>query len=163
MHHSELLLREYAGAPVSVLAATDQDADVAALRFITFNTQWKVHTAGRISEAVEALKDQNIGVVIANRQLPDGTWDDLLQSLRLQRNAARLIVCSPAADTRFWAQVLSMGGYDVLATPFERAEVLRAGYLGWLSWSRASRITPSVPERRISDLSVPITRTAKAG
>ena len=158
MHHSEMLLREYAGAPVSVLAAIDQDSELSALRSITSNTQWKVHVCSRISEANDVIKDHNIGVVIANRTLPDGTWVDLLECLRVRRNAPRLIVCSRGADTRFWAEVLSMGGYDVLACPFDRAEVLRACYLSWLSWSRASRITPIDEPRSAS-----FTKIANAG
>ena len=143
MQHSELLLREYTAAPVSVLAVTDQDSERFALRSLTSNTQWRVHAAGSISAAIKAIIDHNIGVVITSRDLPDGTWMDFLECLRARRNAPRLIVYSPAADTRFWAEVLSMGGYDVLASPFDREEVLRAGYIGWLSWSRASRMTPA--------------------
>ena len=158
MHHSETLLREYAGAPVSVLAATDHDSELSALRSLTSNTQWNVHACSRISEANDLIKDHNIGVVIANRDLPDGTWIDLLECLRERRNAPRLIVSSRGADTRFWAEVLSMGGYDVLAWPFERAEVLRACYLGWLSWSRASRVTPIDKQRSVSFM-----KTANAG
>ncbi len=158
MHHSDWLLREYTDAPVSVLAVTDQDSELSALRSLTSNTQWKLHACSRLSEAGNLVKNHNIGVVIANRNLPDGTWVDLLECLRIRRNAPRLIVCSRGADTQFWAEVLSMGGYDVLTTPFERAEFLRACYLGWLSWSRASRLT-TIDEPR----SARLTKTANAG
>ncbi len=35
-----------------------------------------------------------------------------------------LIVTSPAAGPRLWAEVLNLGGYDVLAQPFSTEEVL---------------------------------------
>ena len=143
MQVSETLLREYADSPVHVLAVTDQPAERQTLRSLTANTQWRFRETESISSAMQAIITHNIGVVITACQLPDGHWVDFLECLRTRRNSPRLIVYSPAADTRFWADVLSVGGYDVLATPFEREEVLRAGYVGWLSWTRASRLTPT--------------------
>jgi DNA-binding NtrC family response regulator len=146
MQVSETLLREYGNSPVHVLAVAGQSAERQALHSLTANTQWKFREADSISSAMQAIITHNVGVIITACDLPDGNWIDFLECLRTRRNAPRLIVYSPAADTRFWADVLSMGGYDVLATPFERDEVLRAGYVGWLSWSRASRLTPSHPQ-----------------
>jgi DNA-binding NtrC family response regulator len=143
MQVSETLLREYADSPVHVLAVTDQPAERQNLRSLTANTQWRFHEADSINSAIQTIIAHDIGVVITACQLPDGNWVDFLECLRTRRNGPRLIIYSPAADTRFWADVLSMGGYDVLATPFDREEVLRAAYIGWLSWSRASRLTPS--------------------
>ena len=48
---------------------------------------------------------------------------DLIECLRSCRNAPRVIVFSPVADDRLWMDVLHGGGYDLLGTPFERAEV----------------------------------------
>jgi len=36
-----------------------------------------------------------------------------------------LIVASRLADERLWAEVLNLGGYDVLLKPFEPAELRR--------------------------------------
>jgi DNA-binding NtrC family response regulator len=164
MQPSEPLLREYITAPVNVLAVTDQDTERSALSSLTANTQWRFHGATSISTAMQTIVTSNIGVVITNHELPDGTWVDFLECLRSRRNAPRLIVYSRSADTRFWAEVLSMGGYDVLATPFDREEVLRAGYIGWLSWSRASRLTPSVePHRSAFGMPIALSGRAKAG
>jgi FixJ family two-component response regulator len=45
-------------------------------------------------------------------------------------------VCSHLADEYLWAEVLNLGGCDVLAKPFEDHEVLRAAYMAWQSWKR---------------------------
>jgi hypothetical protein len=37
---------------------------------------------------------------------------------------APVIVAANAADERLWAEVLNLGGFDVLAKPFDRKEVL---------------------------------------
>jgi hypothetical protein len=42
------------------------------------------------------------------------------------------------ADERLWAEVLNLGGYDVLSTPFAAGEVLRACFLAWQSWRQVS-------------------------
>ena len=36
-----------------------------------------------------------------------------------------LVVTSRLADDRLWAEVLNLGGWDVLSTPFEAAELIR--------------------------------------
>ena len=38
------------------------------------------------------------------------------------------------ADDRLWAEVLSLGGYNVLPKPFKTDEVFREVGLAWLSW-----------------------------
>jgi DNA-binding response OmpR family regulator len=43
-------------------------------------------------------------------------------------------VTSRLADDRLWAEVLNIGGYDVLAKPFVPAEVFRTISLAWLNW-----------------------------
>lgn len=40
-------------------------------------------------------------------------------------NSPRLLVVSRYADERLWAEVLNLGGYDVLLKPFEPMEVTR--------------------------------------
>jgi len=37
----------------------------------------------------------------------------------------QLVVASRTADDRLWAEVLNIGGYDVLAQPFDSDEVSR--------------------------------------
>ena len=46
----------------------------------------------------------------------------------------KLIVSSRLADHRLWAEVLNLGGFDVLMTPFETEEVLRVTSSAWSEW-----------------------------
>ena len=52
-------------------------------------------------------------------------WKNLLRYLRRSVPAPQLIVASRLADDSLWAEVLNIGGYDVLAQPFRREEVER--------------------------------------
>ena len=57
--------------------------------------------------------------------LPDGSWKDLLVGMERTKASPVLVVTSNIADESLWAEVLNLGGYDVLAQPFDRAEVIR--------------------------------------
>jgi hypothetical protein len=48
----------------------------------------------------------------------------------------RLIVFSRNADDRLWAEVLNLGGFDLLATPFREEEFVFAIGSAWLDWER---------------------------
>ena len=78
-----------------------------------------VRTVNGFREASGHLSNAGNPVVICERSLPDGEWKDLLGK------TPRLIVTSHAADEALWAEVLNLGGYDVLAQPFDEQEVRR--------------------------------------
>ena len=122
--------------PIVLLAVAVAPEDLANLRFISGEAGWKLHEAASNQESLAALDEHHISVVIAERDLPGGDWRDLLESLRFRQHPPYLIVASRQADVHLWAEVLNLGGYDVLATPFQAGEVIRAVRLGWLRWQR---------------------------
>jgi DNA-binding response OmpR family regulator len=63
--------------------------------------------------------------VICDDVFADGTWRDLLSDLQGEQEAPPLIVYSRMADNRLWAEVLNLGGRDVLIKPFHAPEVSR--------------------------------------
>jgi DNA-binding response OmpR family regulator len=76
-------------------------------------------------QALAHLTQSMISVVICEALLPDGSWKDLLEHIRHGRASPVLVVTSQLADESLWAEVLNLGGYDVLAQPFDREEVTR--------------------------------------
>ena len=74
-------------------------------------------------------------VVICERDLPFGSWKDLLQEIQTLPDPPLLIVTSRLADEGLWAEALNLGAYDVLAKPFDRKEVTRVVSLAWRWWS----------------------------
>jgi DNA-binding response OmpR family regulator len=73
-------------------------------------------------------------IVISERDLPDGNWKDVLGSATARNDPPVVIVTSRLADERLWAEVLKLGGYDVLAKPFDCTEVHRTISLAWQHW-----------------------------
>jgi DNA-binding NtrC family response regulator len=123
-------------APARVLVATPDDGHYRALETAIFGTGWSLFRSRNIAEGLSAVINHEIEVIFAERDLPDGTWMSMLESLRACRNAPRVIVFSPHADDRLWVDVLERGGYDLLGTPFSRPEVVRTGHRAWLSWQK---------------------------
>ncbi len=120
--------------PVQVLAVSGEDGDHELLRSIFGHSNWTLHTAFSRSEALDLLRYNNIPVVICERDLPDGTWKDVLAEVGSFSRPPHVLVTSRLADERLWAEVLNVGGYDVLVKPFVPAEVFRTISLAWLNW-----------------------------
>jgi DNA-binding response OmpR family regulator len=56
-------------------------------------------------------------VVVCERDLPPGSWKDVLEQVTILSDPPSLIVTSRLADERLWAEALNLGAYDVLAKP----------------------------------------------
>ena len=85
----------------------------------------QLESASDWHEAELALQRDVFGVVIAERDLHDGDWRVVLSCLERQSYGPLLIVVSRLADERLWAEVLNLGGFDVLAKPFAHEEANR--------------------------------------
>ena len=65
-------------------------------------------------------------MVLSELQLPDGNWKDVLGQLAPMIQRPRLIVFSRNADNRLWEEVLNLGAFDLLITPFREHELVFA-------------------------------------
>ena len=64
-------------------------------------------------------------LLIADAELPDGSWRDILQSLLESPEPCDMLVCSRCGDDELWAEVLQCGAYDLLVEPYTKQEVHR--------------------------------------
>jgi DNA-binding response OmpR family regulator len=76
-------------------------------------------------EAAELVSRYDVGIVITERTLGDGCWKEMWTRLSALPAPPLLIVTSLHADDRLWAEVLNLGGFDVLAKPLVADEVRR--------------------------------------
>ena len=87
---------------------------------------WQVQFARTLEEARATLRGFAFGAVISETHLPGGhTWKDLLAELHSMPDPPQLVVADRLADDRLWAEVLNLGGYDLLTMPLDAKEVLR--------------------------------------
>lgn len=125
-----------AGRDIAILLIGPPDARRRTLRGILASPQWEVQEARTCREALGILEDRPVAVAICDTEVPDGGWQALLAQLQARAKPPFLIVSSRLADERLWAEVLNLGGYDVLAQPFDSHEVLRVARMAWMAWSR---------------------------
>ncbi|MBZ5577811.1 MAG: response regulator [Acidobacteriia bacterium] len=93
---------------------------------------------GSLQQARQQLRSEDYDVVLTEAVLPDGKWLDVLHLVRECPGAPEVIVTDRQADTRFWAEALNLGAYDLLAQPFDAPEVQRILY------NACSRVTHSM-------------------
>jgi DNA-binding NtrC family response regulator len=119
---------------VTVLAISPYDQDHAVLRNIFSHSNWCLRSARTWREAQTSLAANPASVVLCEACLSDAEWQDVLAGIESMPGRPLLVVTSSLADDRLWAEVLNLGGYDVLMKPFEQSEVVRVLSLAWLNW-----------------------------
>ncbi len=119
---------------VSVLAISPFEEDHVFLRNIFNHSKWQISGVRNWREAVDYLSERRTALVICEREVPDSDWKKILVELGAMPDAPLLIVTSRSADDHLWAEVLNLGGYDVLMKPFDALEVVRVVSLAWLNW-----------------------------
>jgi DNA-binding response OmpR family regulator len=110
---------------VSALLIGEYGEDRLLLHDIGRSSGWRLFEARDRRRAQLCLETNPIQVVIAECDIPNWNWKALLYDLQRRFPAPQLVVTSRTADDYLWAEVLNMGGFDVLARPLERDEVER--------------------------------------
>lgn len=127
------------GTPVTVLLVSTHPSDRLDLQRIMARSSWRLQVRATCGDGLALLRQKRVAVVICDGERDGHDWRWLLYEMADLPAPPKLIVSSRLADERLWAEVLNLGGYDVLATPFDEHEVLRACFLAWQNWERPSR------------------------
>ena len=120
-------------APTVVTVGLSQE-DRQSLRRILAGRDWHLREAHGCHEALVILSNQVVPVVVCERDLPVGNWKDLLGALQSLAPSPGLVLSSRIADAGLWAEVLNLGGDDLLTVPFSPDEVLRVLNLAIRRW-----------------------------
>src|SRR5260370_11288394 len=109
---------------VPVLLVSGYQSDRVSLRRILSRSRWKLRVSSNCQEALAFLQQNRVPVVICDAESSDSDWRLLLHTLADLPDPPSLIVSSRLADERLWAEVLNLGGYDLLPTPLHSHVVL---------------------------------------
>ena len=133
------------GDVVVSLAISPFQSDISFLQRMFDDANWKLFTSGSCREGMAQLDHEQIPIVICEAQLPDGSWKDVLSRFAPMLEPPRLLVASHHADEPLWSEVLNLGGFDLLATPFREVEVGYSIGSAWFDWKygRARVIGPT--------------------
>jgi len=125
---------ETSDEPVSLLLVSPSPDDHKTLQEIMRDSNWTIHHAPSLGRARALLRDESVMFVICERDVPPGTWKDVLREAVSRAKPLSFILTSPHADDYLWAEALNMGAYDVLAKPFRASEVIRTLQMAFLHW-----------------------------
>ena len=115
-------VRFQVGFPLLVVSGDEQDHS-SLQRILQHDCE--LHRVPGRRDALLSIRRFRPWVVVCDQILIDGDWRDLLRDLQSEREIPPLIVASRLADDRLWAEVLNLGGYDLLTKPFAAKEVSR--------------------------------------
>jgi DNA-binding response OmpR family regulator len=125
-------------SPVRILSISAAGEDHAALRQIATGMPCRIASAGTCQHAFRRLDHGRVAIVVCERDLPDGDWHDILDHIKSSSLRPSLIVTSRVADDSLWAEVLNLGGFDVIAKPFHPRETRHVLETACLDSRRAS-------------------------
>jgi DNA-binding NtrC family response regulator len=109
----------------TLLAVGSNLDDLHSLSDILAGERWTIQFAQSCGDALRIIQTQDLAVVACEHELPDGSWRDLFSLAASLADPPPVVVVSRHADENLWAEVLNLGGYDVLSKPFEKNEVSR--------------------------------------
>ncbi len=110
----------------SVLFISPQPADAKLLaRLLGQDSPVRLEHVATLAEARKKLQRETFGVLLTEAYLTDGDWTKVLDLTYHLASCPAVIVTHRVADDRFWAEVLNLGAYDLLAQPFDATEVQR--------------------------------------
>ena len=149
---------------VIVLSVGSTEEDHAGLTDIFAHSQWllcpqsewELQTSRSLDAALPILRQKQVPIVICERDLQGVSWKTLLEQAALLPDPPYLIVASRLADEYLWAEALNLGAYDVLAKPYEAAEVLRVLSSAWLHRQHRRPVTAKgmpLPQVRLNSRS----------
>ncbi|HUI55418.1 MAG TPA: hypothetical protein VLY04_10625 [Bryobacteraceae bacterium] len=106
--------------------------------------KWKIQPSRGVESTVAALRRNRVPIVLCDRDRMPDAWKELLERFAGLPEPPLLIVTSRLADERLWAEALNLGAYDVLAKPFDSAEVARIAGLACLRWYQRHAAPPAL-------------------
>jgi DNA-binding NtrC family response regulator len=108
-----------------VLFVSPRREDATTLSSMLCSLSVPIEYVADLAHARARIREGNYPVILTEANLRDGTWLDVLDLARRVTPRSEVIVTDATADARFWAEVLNMGAYDLIAQPFATGEVQR--------------------------------------
>jgi response regulator RpfG family c-di-GMP phosphodiesterase len=130
---------------ISILLVSPHNEDDTVLRHLLRDSGCEINRCRSKREAAALVGTRVPSLIICERDLPDGTWKDVLGQADALPNRPLVLVVSRHADESLWGEVLNLGGYDVLLKPFDRVEVTRVVEMAWRQWFQPADLRRAQP------------------
>ena len=136
---------------ITILSVSPANSDHAALEQ-TFrdsslslypNCRLALQPSSTLASALTTLRTHRIPIVLCDRDEQPEAWRRILQAGKDLSAPPCVIVTSRLADDRLWAELLKDGAFDLLAKPFDKADVMRIVHAAWVHWQNRYGMTDS--------------------
>jgi|GEM_PF-4875385 len=118
----------------TALVLSPKPEHAAVLNGMLSNFEIRVAFVSTLSEARSRLARESFGVVLSEAVLDDADWREVVQAVKDCQFGAQVLVTKKGADSRFFAETLEAGAYDVITQPFRQAEVQRLFLSAYLKY-----------------------------
>jgi DNA-binding NtrC family response regulator len=109
--------------PIEVLVISSELEHRRALVDILNREQWDTICASTVNECEELFARRDVALVFCERELPDGTYRDVLRTIRSLNTNVPLVVTSRLADWDEYLEALQEGAFDLIASPCRSTDV----------------------------------------
>jgi len=135
---------------LTVLAVIPGEEDRQTLRGILARSTWELQLASTLEQAQYEMDTRAPGVIIADPDLPGGcSWQHIAKAAARMASPPCVIVASRSGDDRLWAEVLNLGGFDLILKPFDANEVLHSVGMAWRCWRDKARLADAAHKEEL--------------
>jgi DNA-binding NtrC family response regulator len=107
---------------------------------------WSLDAVTCVRSATKRVRESPVSLVITERDLPDGDWKDVLETVHDLPDPPLVVIISALADNYLWSEALNLGAYDVLSKPLNQTEVFRVLSSAWIHHAHVSETRSTHPK-----------------
>ena len=123
-----------------MLAVLSEDGERQLISAFARDNGWNLAFAETMEQACVRLAGDVVPVILLDRDSADVEWRSMVRSFANHRPAPCIILASSVVDRYLFQELVSQGGYDVVAKPLQREELRRIAGLAFAFWkSRLGR------------------------
>jgi len=127
-----------------VLLVEDSDSEALALQKLLEATQWSVHRVSTLREAIDAVRERPVEMILLDLGLPDSDAPTTLVRLREATRAIPIVVLTGLADDDAAISAVSAGAQDFLVKgAVDGATLMRALRHARERWDAEERVRAS--------------------
>lgn len=93
----------------------------------------KIHEAPNVQTAIKICSTEDIGFIISDWNLPDGTGHDFLKKLRAVERFSKtpFVMCTSHDEIKYFLEAIASGANDYIVKPWQASELKNKIRLTW--------------------------------
>ena len=110
------------GHPQALVTSSHLERRRALLRILD-DLRVNTYVSATLAEAEEVLSRQSVALVFCDDRLTDGSYRDLLQTLRAWKKAPNIVVTTRVGEWNEYLEALGLGAFDMIQYPYRSTDV----------------------------------------